>query len=117
MALLAYLLTLDRNWSGANIRVMRVVSSDEEEREARIMLGKLRNLTRIRARIEVIRTSEPPAEVIASKSGQVADIVLLGMNAESGEEARLYLQQALPLLEQLPSTLMVWSNGEADVFA
>lgn len=117
MALLAYLLTLDRNWSGANIRVMRVVSSDEEEREARIMLGKLRDLTRIRARIEVIRTSEPPAEVIASKSGQVADIVLLGMNAESGEEARLYLQQALPLLEQLPSTLMVWSNGEADVFA
>ncbi|MFO8073583.1 MAG: amino acid permease [Polyangia bacterium] len=116
MALLAYLLTLDRNWSGANIRVMRVVSSDEEEREARINLGKLRDLTRIRARIEVIRTSDPPAEVIAAKSGQVADIVLLGMNAESGEETRLYLQQALPLLEQLPSTLMVWSNGEADVF-
>jgi amino acid transporter len=117
MALFAYLLTLDRTWSGSNLRIFRIVSSDEEEREARKQLGRLRDLTRIAARIEVIRSNEPPAEIIAEHSGPVADIVLLGMTAGSGEEARLYFTQAMPLLEKLPTTVLIWSNGEADVFA
>jgi hypothetical protein len=39
------------------------------------------------------------------------------MSAGSGEEARLFFTQAMPLLEKLPTTVLVWSNGEADVFA
>jgi amino acid transporter len=117
MALFAYLLTLDRTWSGSHLRIFRIVQSDEEEREARKQLNKLKDLTRIAARVEVIRSKEPPEEIIAEHSGPVADIVLLGMSAGSGEEARLFFTQAMPLLEKLPTTVLVWSNGEADVFA
>jgi amino acid transporter len=117
MALFAYLMTLDRTWSGSHLRIFRIVQSDDEERQARKQLAKLKDLTRIAARIEVIRSQEPPEEIIAEHSGPVADIVLLGMSAGSGEEARLFFTQTMPLLERLPTTVLVWSNGEADVFA
>jgi len=117
MALFAYLMTLDRTWAGSHLRIFRIVQSDDEERQARKQLNKLKELTRIAARIEVIRSNEPPDDIIAEHSGPVADVVLLGMSAGSGEEARLFFTQSMPLLERLPTTVLVWSNGEADVFA
>jgi amino acid transporter len=116
MALFAYLLTQNRMWSSAKIRFMRVVKSETEEREARGAMTALRDQARIGAGIEVVRSLDPPLEVIARTSGP-ADLVLLGMLATSGEEARRYLDGIFPLLEYLPTTLLVWSNGEADVFA
>jgi amino acid transporter len=117
MALFAYLMTLNRTWSRSHLRVFRIVQSDDEERRARKQLNKLKDLTRIAARVEVIRSKEPPEGIIAEHSGPVADLVLLGMSASSGEEARMFFTQAMPLLEKLPTTVLIWSNGEADVFA
>lgn len=117
MALFAYLMKLDRTWSNSQLRIMRIVNNDQEEKEARIHLNDLREHTRIKALIEVIRTNDPPTEVIASRSGPVADLVFLGMAAASGDEVRRFFDQIGPLLERLPTTILVWSNGEADVFA
>ena len=117
MTLLAYLVTLDREWLGSNIRIMRIAKTDEEERSARKQLADLRTLTRISARIEVIRSSDANHDVIAERSGPVADLVFIGMNASSGEEARRSLEQMENLMERLPTTLFIWSNGEADMFA
>ncbi|MCP4603933.1 MAG: amino acid permease [Proteobacteria bacterium] len=117
MALFAYLMKLDRAWSGAELRIMRIVRNDEEELKARIHLGELREQTRIKAKIEVIRTTDPPPDVIASQSGPIADLVLLGMAAASSDEVRRFLAQIDPLLQRLPTTILVWSNGDADVFA
>ncbi len=116
MALFAYLMTLDKTWSNAQLRFLRIVGNDEEEREANRHLAELRENTRINARIEVIRATDSPTEIIASKSGPVADIVLLGMAAASGDEVRRFLDQIDPLLQRLPTTVLVWSNGDADVF-
>jgi hypothetical protein len=41
----------------------------------------------------------------------------MGMIATSGREARRSLDAVAPILDRLPTTLLVWSNGEADVFA
>ncbi|MDJ0761869.1 MAG: amino acid permease [Myxococcota bacterium] len=117
MALLAYLMTLDRTWSHAQIRILRIVKDDQEEREATKHLAALREQTRITARIEVIRTDESPPDVIASRSGPVADLVMIGMAAATGDEARKFLDQIEPLLARLPTTVLVWSVGDADVFA
>jgi solute carrier family 12 sodium/potassium/chloride transporter 2 len=116
MALFAYLLTQDRMWASAKMRFMRVVKSESEEREATRVMTALRDQARIGAQVEVVRSLDPPLEVIARTSGS-SDLVLLGMLATSGEEARRYLDGIFPLLEHLPTTLLVWSNGEADVFA
>ncbi len=117
MALFAYLIKLDRTWSNAQLRIMRIVRNDQEEQEAKTHLEELREHTRIGARIEVIRATDPPPEVIASQSGPVADLVLLGMNAGSGDEVCRFFDQVDPLLQRLPTTILVWSNGDADVFA
>jgi solute carrier family 12 sodium/potassium/chloride transporter 2 len=117
MALFAYLMTLDRTWADAQLRILRIVRDATEEKESWRHLQELREHTRIEARLEIIKTDESPPDVIAERSGPVADLVLLGMNAASGDEVRRYLEQVDPLLQRLPTTVLVWSNGEADVFA
>jgi solute carrier family 12 (sodium/potassium/chloride transporter), member 2 len=117
MALFAYLVRLDRTWDRANLRILRIVKSDEEERKAKDRLDSLREHTRIEATIQVIRSSDLPREVIAAHSGPVADLVLLGMAAANSDEIRRFFDVIDPLLERLPTTVLVWSNGEADVFA
>ncbi|MCP4675999.1 MAG: amino acid permease [Deltaproteobacteria bacterium] len=117
MALFAYLMKLDRTWSNAQLRVLRIVKDDHEEKEARIHLNELKEHTRIAARIEVIRSTDPPPDIIAERSGPVADLVLLGMAAASGDEVHRFLDQIDPLLQRLPTTVLIWSNGDADVFA
>jgi amino acid transporter len=117
MGLFAYLMTLDETWENAKIRFLRVVRDAAEEREAKRVMTSLRDQARIKADIEVVRSEDSPKDVIARTSGASADLVLLGMIATSGEEARAFLDVIYPLLDRLPTTLLVWSNGEADVFA
>ena len=118
MALFAYLMTLDESWSGAQLRILRIVRDATEEKELVRHLQELREQTRIDARHRrSFKTSESPPDVIAERSGPVADLVLLGMAAASGDEVRRFLEQVDPLLRRLPTTVLVWSNGEADVFA
>jgi hypothetical protein len=116
MALFAYLITQHRTWSGASIRFLRVVRSNAEAQEAKRDMTRLRDQARIRANIEVVKSDQPPTEVIASTSA-ASDLVMLGMVATSSGEARRYLEQIEPLIDRLPTTLLIWSNGEADVFA
>jgi amino acid transporter len=117
MAMFAYLLTLDDTWSSAEIRIMRVVRTDDEEREAREHMAALKKHTRLPAEIRVLRTEDHPLDVIAATSGGVADLVLLGMKATGADEARRSLEVLDPMLDRLPTTVLIWSNGEADVFA
>ena len=117
MALFAYLITLDRSWAGAQLRILRIVRDDDEERAARQHLAALKESIRIEAQLKVLRTADSPVDVIASESGPVADLVLLGMAASSGEEVQRYFANIDSLLSRLPTTFMIWSNGEADVFA
>ena len=117
MALFAYLITQDRVWSNATIRFLRVVKSATEEHDARRAMSSLRDRARIKAKIEIVQSQDAPLDVIAQASGGSADLVLMGMIATSGREARRSLDAVAPILDRLPTTLLVWSNGEADVFA
>jgi hypothetical protein len=116
MALFAYLMTLDVAWSGSRIRILRVVESDRDEEKAKAHLKALMNAMRLKAEVCVFR-SDNVFDVIAEQSGTETDIVLLGLQATSAEEARRSLVAADPLLAKLPTTVLVWSNGEADVLA
>jgi amino acid transporter len=116
MALFAYLMTLDVAWSGSRIRILRVVQNERDEAKAKGHLKALMNAMRLKAEVCVFR-SENVSDVIAEQSGTETDIVLLGLQATSAEEARRSLVATDPLLAKLPTTVLVWSNGEADVLA
>ena len=95
---------------------MRVVESDRDEEKAKAHLKALMNAMRLKAEVCVFR-SDNVFDVIAEQSGTETDIVLLGLHATSAEEARRSLVATDPLLAKLPTTVLVWSNGEADVLA
>jgi len=116
MGLFAYLISQHHTWSGARIRFLRVVRSNAEAQQAEAEMTRLRDQARIRAQIEVVKSDQPPPEVIVGTSA-AADLVMLGMVATSSSEARRHLEQVEHLIDQLPTTLLIWSNGEADVFA
>ncbi|MBN2804497.1 MAG: amino acid permease [Deltaproteobacteria bacterium] len=115
MAVFAYLMTLHSTWSGATLRLMRIVLNDAEKEIAQKHMEDLKNNIRIPAEIKIINSNEPPLEVINRESGN-SDFVFLGMNAQDAESARKSLD-IFGGLESLPTVLLVWSNGEADIFA
>ena len=55
-------------------------------------------------------------DVIARESGTRADLVLLGLTAATGEDVRRHIGAIDGLLSRLPTTVLVASNGEADMF-
>ena len=103
-------------WQEAQIRIMRIVPDVASEQEAHRKLGQLENRATIGANIEVIRNDRSPLDLIVERSGATADWDLLGMPAASGEEFRQFLQAVEPALQRLPTTVLIASNGEADVF-
>ncbi len=117
MALLAYLMKQDRAWRTAKIRIFRAVPEAAAETEARQHLAKLLTNARIEAEVNVFHSLEKPERFIPERSGGTADLVMLGMNSADLEDFPGYLQNMDPLLQQLPTTLLVWSNGDADLFA
>lgn len=117
MALFAYLVTQHPTWRGPTIRILRIVRDPMEEESARRHLEELRLRTRIPALIQVIPSQAKVQEVIADHSGPETDLVLLGMGTVERDDLGAFLDQSGPLLDNLPTTLLVWSNGEADVFA
>ncbi len=117
MVLFAYIMSLSSDWRGVKIRLLRVLRPEEDEATVYSDMTELTRLARIEAMVKVVPKTNDYQEAIRKVSGIEADMVLLGMNAKNGEEAKQSIELALPLLNDLPSTLLVWSNGEANVFA
>jgi hypothetical protein len=115
MAVFAYLTTIHQAWSGATLRLLRIVKNEAEKQTAMEHMEELKKNIRIPATIKLITSSQPPLEVINTESGG-SDLVFLGMNAQDAYAARRSLD-VLGSLEELPTTILVWSNGEADIFA
>lgn len=117
MALLAYLITLDRTWQRARLRIFRAVADAGAEAAARKHLRELLVNARIDAEIHVFVATSHPHEFIPERSGTAADIVMLGLSTVDMDQFPQYLAAMEPMLQRLPTTLLVRSNGEADLFA
>jgi hypothetical protein len=107
----------DRSWRNGKMRIFRAVPDPAAEAEARKHLATLLAEARIEAEIHVFATQDPPREFIPAHSGGTADLVMLGLSPNDLENFPNYIAAMDPLLSRLPTTLLVWSNGEADLFA
>lgn len=117
MALLAHLVREHRVWRTAKLRIFRAVPHPDQEPDAHAKLDRLLANARIDAETHVFHTSEEPHQFIPSRSAGVADLVMLGLNSDDLAYFSEYMDVMEPLLAKLPTTLLVWSNGEADLFA
>lgn len=115
MALFSYILTLNPAFSGARIRILRIVNSDANAVTAKQQLDDLISHSRLEAAsATVIQSPKAPMDIIVKESAGV-DIVLLGINAKNGAAAKQSIETLEPILTKLPFTFLVWSNGEATV--
>ena len=117
MVILAYLMTLNWAWSGATIRMLRVVKDTDNVDEARRELFDLADASRIPMEIQIVSaTGEPFSELLAAQSRD-SDLVLLGFQPPSAQDADRFHAHYSELVRELPTTLLVSSSGEADLLA
>jgi len=117
LALLAYLVSQHDDWRHARIRMLQVVQGGAEHLEAERRLAQIVHAARLQVEVEVIVSHEPiPALIVEASSS--SDLVLLGMAERDITGFSTYLADPRSeLLDRLPTTLLVMSNGEMDLLA
>jgi len=113
MLLLAHLLKLNTEWSGANIRICSIVESEEERERMDASLNNLVPETRIKAAIEVIvRPKDITAAAVMHAHSRDSAIVFLGLREpEPGTESE-YAERLRELAEGFNTTIFVRNAGE-----
>lgn len=116
MLLLSHLLTLNWEWSNAEVRIFRLIQDEAGLQPATEALKQLIDAARIDAKTEVVVSKEPFHEVLKTHSKD-ASVVFIGFNVPEESEAWEFQQRYEEIIVDLPTTLMVCSSGKADLFA
>jgi hypothetical protein len=114
MLILAYLLTLNGEWTRACIRILRVVEKEAGRQSATQALEELCKAARISAEVEVVVSEQSFTEVLREYSHDAA-VVFLGFQVPVESDMHSFPQRYAGLTEGLPTTLLIYSSGEADV--
>ena len=115
LIILGYLLTLNWEWSNAEMRVLRYIADESERDEARVEIEALIDAARVHA--EPLIVSGGQFDHVVHQHSRDSDVVLMGYQAPSPEAAREVWERTNYVTAGLPTTLLVMSSGEADVFA
>ena len=116
MALFSYLMSLHSDWSGSRVRLLRATNPDENRVEVQNHMKDVIRQARLDAETKIIRYNDDALVQLRQASRRDADFVFIGMGATDASEAKQSIESLLPELERLPSTALVWSNGEANIF-
>jgi hypothetical protein len=118
MVILAYLITLNWEWGRARIRILRTVTESATPEAVTLAEDEIRSLiaaARIQAEVRVLRTNDF-ATTLTEQSAD-ATVVMLGFRPPRLGHEREMLKGILHAVNGLPTTLLVSSSGDADVFA
>jgi amino acid transporter len=115
MATLAHLLSQNWEWRNSHIRIIRVIGDAAGRDSSRQAVRKLVEATRLRAIPRVIVSTEPFTDVFRSHSAK-ADVIFLGIQPSEEETSTELYNRISDLLKDMPTTILVHSSGEADVF-
>ncbi len=116
MAILAYLMTTYREWDNTSIRFLRAVTSPEQKKEALTELGTLVEAARLDAEINVVDLRGSFKETLTDHSAD-ASVVFMGFEVPKAEDMENFYSNFNSLFEELPTTLLINSTGEADLLA
>lgn len=116
MAILAHLLINNHQWRGTRVRVLRHIGDETLREEASAELHRLREAARVDFEVVVVADDLPSVDVIHRESGD-ARLVMLGFSPPDADDSEVWHASTTRLLAGLPTTMLVCSTGEADLFA
>jgi amino acid transporter len=116
MAILAHLMVNNHTWRGTRVRVLRHIGDEALRDAAETELHRLCDAARVDFEIVVFDDDRPSLEVIHQESGD-ARLVMLGFTPPSAEDSDGWHASMSKMLDGLPTTMLVSSTGEADLFA
>jgi len=117
MILIAHLLTLNWKWPRARVRVVRLIQDEAGRQPAKKALEDLVDHARLDAEVDLIVSEDPFPKVLERHSAD-ASVVILGFKIPGEREMEAFKFQMYfeGMISPLPTTLLVSSSGEADVF-
>jgi len=116
MVILAYLISLNSEWSGVKIRILRVVNSSEERSRAYGELKQLIEAARMDISIEIIFSEDNFPNLLRKHSASAA-VIFMGFQADANTDAIRFQESFGTLLEGMPTTILIQSTGEADLLS
>jgi len=115
MVLLAHLITLNWDWAKSQIRLIRLISDEAGRAPATVALQELLEKARVKAMAQVLVSQSSVPDIIQRHSSD-ATVVFLGFNIPEETDARPFQIRFENIMERLPTTLLVCSSGEVDLF-
>mgnify|MGYP000138557248 CR=1 FL=1 len=115
MAILGYLLQNNWEWSRANIRLLKMLDPGEELGDAEARLAELIDAARLDADYTILEEGHFPTAL--HKHSSDADVVMLGFRPPSEGFAERFHQAYSEFVEDMPTTLIVCSTGDADLLS
>jgi len=108
MLLLAHLLTLNRDWQDARVRILSVASNEHMKALTERMLSELMPAIRIRAEVEVVlKPADDSVLDVIHRSSAETDLVLLGLATPDEGEEEDYAERLIELAAGFRSFLFV----------
>jgi len=116
MVILAHLMSLNSEWTGAKIRILRVAYTPEEQAKAREELERLIEAARMDIEVEPIISDDTFPNLLRRYSG-LSTAVFLGFRANADTDPAKFQDAYTGLLQGMPTTIMIQSTGEADLLS
>jgi len=116
MVILAHLMSLNPEWSGAKIRILRVVNTKDELDSARKELERLIEAARMEIAIETILSDDSFPNLLRRHSG-LSTVVFLGFSVDANTDPVRFQEAYTGLLQGMPTTILIQSTGEADLLS
>jgi hypothetical protein len=116
MLLLAHVIRLNGVWGDAELRVLRIVDSEEGVEPSRRHMEGLLEDVRVDATPEIIVRTDPsrPLVDLISTHSRATDLTLLGMQKPAGGSADTYGERLQQLVEAVGTVLLVHNARPRD---
>ena len=117
MLLLAHIIKQSRSWEGATIRVLRLLPREEGRLGAEEHLMALLGQIRVQADPVVLINQDSAEDFskVVREFSSAADLVFFGLNLPETDEIAATVRKIDPMLQNLPSTILVRSAELEDV--
>ena len=116
MVILAYLLSINPEWSGSQIRILRAIRSNNNAEETRFELESLIENARIKAIVKII-VSQMDFSSILKENSSDASIIFLGFDIPEPSGILAFQSSFDKMLNDMPTTMLISSTGDADLLS